>query len=193
MKRIFLVIVLCAASFAASAQNSGDVKMLEFEVGLGGNIGTSKIWNHTPMPGFTLFYLEPRLNIPQSPLDVALQVSMGVSVKGYGTAEYPGGRYRDEWKANYKPTLVAFADYNWRLWDRTSLFAGLGLGMAMVDVDYPDSGGGGGFSDRSMILNPRVGAEFWNHLRVTFEYKLMKKDYSYFGLSIGCAFGGGWK
>ena len=193
MKNIILAILLVFVSQSLPAQDYNHVCRMEFELGIGlnkGNTlngGVAKVGHH--------FYLEPRFNIINTPFDIGLQATIG---RFRRTSDLLAE------KLTHKCILLVCSDYNWRKWKSLSLFAGLGAGMAFVKndatriMDYGSPGGGWGidndiYDGKSFVVNPRIGAEFFNHLRVTLEYKWMRKPYSYFALNIGGVFGGGLK
>lgn len=162
----------------------------EFEAGVGINMA-GKINGGAADIGLR-FFIEPRLNIVNTPLDVGLQLSKS----SFTRQEDIYGR---EHEIEHKWMLVTFVDYNLREWDRVVPFAGLGIGAAAVDntSSWLDSDTGrrkdDTVFDRSFVFNPRIGVELYDHVRITAEYKWMRKEYSFWGLSIGVVFGGGQK
>lgn len=190
MKKYVVLIVLTMVSFGLNAQNYNDVKRVEFEIG-GGFITGTKIDGGIPQIGMQLF-AETRLNVTGTPFDVGLQASFGYFNRKENMFGY-------ETDVRNRGTLVTFVDYNFRKWKRTALFGGLGIGMSAVNYEYSwideetDRRNHDTAFDRSFVVNPRIGVELWNHLRITAEYKLMKREYSYFGLNIGGVFGGGYR
>jgi opacity protein-like surface antigen len=90
---------------------------------------------------------------------------------------------------------MAYGDYNFRHWRRVSLFGGIGLGYVHVFKQFQTVPWDGEHSsyDNCFAFSPRVGAEFFSHIRLTVEYKVITKSYSYFGANLGFAFGGGRK
>mgnify|MGYP000886975498 CR=1 FL=1 len=136
-------------------------------------------------------HLETRLNIENSPLDVGFQA---------GVASF--NRQMDRYGVDYDirhSAMITFVDYNFRYWKRVAPFVGLGMGYAAVNYTsfWRNSNTGretdDTFYDRLYLVNTRVGVEFYNHFRITLEYKYMKKEYSHLGISIGFVFGGGYK
>ncbi len=198
MKRLIFVLVFCAVALGANAQGQSRVKMFEFEAGIGAAFGSGQL-GLTPLGASPsshsgmFFFLEPRINIIGTPFDVGLQLSV------IGTSDTSNSDNNYHYYANHKPALVTFVDYNFRSWRKTSLFCGLGAGMSAVDwehrtyKDYLGKTVMETYRDRSFVLNPRIGAEFFHHLRLTLEYKWMAKEYSFFGLTVGGVFGGGRK
>ena len=81
--------------------------------------------------------------------------------------------------------LQPVVDYNFRMGKHVSSFVGGGLGMAIVDVDL-------GYNQfNSICFTPRLGVELFKHLRMTFDYRLLKWDLSFWNCSVGFVLGGG--
>ena len=173
-----------------NAQNNTKVKLFEFEIGggmtIGSNYGTLKA-----APGVNS-YLEARTNLKDTPWDLGFQLGLGYMNR------------KDEHKISYNVTnkfsMLAFADYNFRYWDKVAPFAGIGLGRTELFYDTPGAIGSDGkpsvyeqvFSP--IVLNPRIGVEFFDHLRITAEYKMnFHNKCNWFALNVGFAFGGGKK
>ncbi len=175
-------------SFGVNAQNNTNVRRVEFEIGTGVIMG-HKIDGTTSEGGMQLFF-ETRLNLDNTPFDVGLQAL-------FGYVNRQGDIYGRDHETRYQGLMATFVDYNYRRWKRVALFGGIGVGFAAVnhDISWVESGRitSALVYDRSFVLNPRIGVELFNHLRFTLEYKLMKREYSFFGLSIGGVFGGGYK
>lgn len=60
-------------------------------------------------------------------------------------------------------------DYNWRPADRLNFFIGAGAGL---------------------VVAPRFGVELFNWLRLTSEYRITRREFSYYALTVGYVFGG---
>lgn len=167
-----------------------NVRNFEFEIGLGTQFFSKTIAKGFPPAdkancGLNLV-IEPRFNISGTPFDVGCQFSMG----GFDR------QWINSMQIYYKFTMQSFFfDYNFRKWKNIHLFGGVGLGMAFINTstryDVPGYSNSNSW-DRSGIVEPRIGAEFFNHLRLTLNYRIMKREYSYFGITIGCAFWGGY-
>jgi hypothetical protein len=161
-------------------QDYTDVRSVEVEIGFGAGIGSGRLpYGTSPQSGLSSF-VETRYNFAGY-LDVGLQSSIG---------SFFFKRNGRSYSMDYSPMFAMLVDYNMRRWRSVSLFGGLGAGAAWIEHKDPS---GNRIADEYVFLNPRVGAEFWNHLRVTLEYKLMKKEYSYFGITIGGVIGGGYR
>jgi len=189
MKKMFLMaaVAVMTATTGAFAQGYrfGDVKPFEFEVGAGVAMGNRP--SGTQVAPGAFFLIEGRYNVPGTPFDVGVQGYMG----GYhrnNVAPVDGhrsGRY-------IMPRIVTlYGDYNFRQWRRVSLFGGAGLGYARVVNKHSGSGVGNTVRENFLAITPRVGAEFFHRVRLTFDCKLVSKYYSAFGVNVGFVLGGG--
>jgi len=162
-----------------------DVRLFEFEIGVGGNVGLSGSWHeqgsksgdthevydvyggYGGRAGVSL-YFEPRFNIPRSPISVGMQLSFGLAGDLHDVDLYYSGHshvslyyvHREDMQITYSG--VAFADYNWRNWRHVSMFAGLGVGIAKVEADYNRYYEG---SDGNPYMHPSGGGppyHFWS-------------------------------
>ncbi|MEG0807612.1 MAG: hypothetical protein RR410_04595 [Alistipes sp.] len=188
MKKLLISGVFVLLVISAYTQNYNSVRRMEYEVGIGVN-KAHKINEAVAKAGLQL-YLETRMNIIDTPFDIGVQALFGSFDRKPDYALY-------EHTIRYRGTLVFLTDYNLRKWKRVQPFVGLGLGMSFVDDTHsryePDMSRRMEQTsyDRSFVFNPRIGVELFSHVRVTAEYKWMKKDYSYFGFNLGFVFGGG--
>lgn len=166
-----------------SAQNIVDVRLFECEVGVGGITG-NRYDGINPTPGL-MFFIEPRFNIHGLPLDISSQISLA-------------NFHRGDTDITIHGSLSVFLDYNYR-WQKVALFAGLGAGMASIGYVYPyiDENTGRTVSANVQanhyVLVPRAGVELFNHLRLTLEYRLSTRCFSYAAINLGFAFGGGYR
>jgi len=189
MKKLLLLLVLFLIPVVhLSAQNYNNVRLVEFELGMGPNIGNKYNGAKSEIGG--QFLAEIRLNMKESPIDAGLQLSLSfLSRKGTSTYYYD--------HSISHTILTTYVDYNFRKWKRMSLFGGFGIGFAFVDNGYdttiPGSQDDFTVLDRSFLLSPRIGVEFFNRVRLTIDYKMLSKEYAYFGASVGFVFGGGYK
>jgi hypothetical protein len=183
MKYLFVLFTFTLICLNLNAQNYNDVKQVEFEFGLG-VISSNKYDGASAKMGVNLF-MEARLNVADTPFDVGLQAT-----SGYFEREDNKYELKQEISSN---GLISFVDYNFRKWKNIAAFTGLGVGLAAVDNTYISEGtNSNDISDRSFVLNPRMGVEVYNHLRITAEYKLMNSGYSFAGINVGIVLGGGY-
>jgi len=184
MKHLFVLFTFTLIFLNLNAQNYNNVKPVEFEFGFG-IISSNKYDGASAKIGVNLF-METRLNIANTPFDVGLQ-----AMAGYFERE--DKRYELEQEIN-NGGLVTFVDYNFRKWKNIAVFSGLGIGLAAIDSKYISEGvTSNDISDRSFVLNPRMGVEVYNHFRITAEYKLMNSGYSFTGFNVGIVLGGGYQ
>jgi hypothetical protein len=186
MKRqlFFLLMSLCVAPCAMAQK---EVKIVEVEIGFGVMQG-HKADKAKSTAGAMIFF-ETRYNIPYTAFDIGLQGSMGSYDRDHALIE------NNIWNQHIMPRVVSvYVDYNYRKWRRVSLFGGLGFGYANAinqrQTDDPTFWDKDEERKKYFAVSPRIGAEFFNHLRLTLDYKLVPK-YSYLGVNLGFAFGGG--
>lgn len=217
-KILFTVALLCIASASAHAQGvewgsrllSGvihatqkkdkkdkDASCFEGEIGVGVVFGAHK----NPLfqrnqPGFTL-YAEGRYNFPKEPIDIGLQASWDSFFRESNWGDEQESLFFESWH------LMAVSDYYLRHDKKVSFFAGLGLGYARLRVidprlySFPNPAynyyEAGGSSQGGICIMPRIGIEFFHHLRLTLDYKIQERDNRHFNIGIGGVFGGGKK
>lgn len=175
------------AAYLGEMPAVANLRLLEFEMGTGMNVGPKWGDDLKIRPGANLVF-ELRLNRP-APWDFALQL------KGARfTHTLPGGvKIRT---MNMAPAV--FVDYNHRVSRRTNLFAGVGLGgnfaqNESVVMTSPSTGVWFSQQESAFAVTPRVGVGVFNAFRVTAEYTFTHRDYSRFGLGVGVVFGGSYK
>lgn len=184
---LFFSFAALCIPFSVGGRNSTDVRRFEFEVGGGMTVG-SGYGALKPYPGVN-FYAEARVNLKDTPWDLGFQLGLGYMDRR--------DSYMTSYSVSNKFSMLAFADYNFRYWGKVAPFAGLGLGRTELIYSVPGIDIEGypvveteTFSP--VVLNPRIGVEFFNHLRVTAEYKFhFHKRCNWFALNVGFAFGGG--
>lgn len=197
MKNIIFAIALLSF-FQVNAQTTQSIDTdctigrIEGEIGVGAVFGADKLNFDKNRLGAT-FYAEGRYNMQRLPLDIGIQVSGAIFHRESNNA----GELRfNTWN------VMAVSDYNFRPCKKVSFFAGIGLGYAALvnsaPIGFDNSGSNwGSFSTGSktgsFCMMPRVGVEFFHHLRITFDYKLQEKANRHFGLTLGVVFGGGVK
>lgn len=174
---IAFLMVLCFIPFMGWSQQK--VRSLEFEVGGGYAMATAL---GKRLDALELF-LELRSNIPCSKFDIGVQICLA------GTLDDES--YNSEKNnQNLKETgtfMIPFVDYNFRRGRKVSYFVGSGIGMMNSKINNDNT-----YSSISIV--PRIGMEFFNHLRLTLDYRWNPRgEYNYTGLSVGVVFGGGVK
>lgn len=196
MKKTFIYFLTLFWTLATNAQNiasTPEIKRFEGEIGIGLVFATGKLQFDHNNTGATC-HAELRYNLRRLPLDVGVQASGAVF---HRESDFVAGQLKfRSWN------LLAVADYNYRRGRRVSLFGGLGMGYGSIETSAPitfdnTQPNWGGFCDGgqtgSFCVMPRIGAEFFNHLRVTLSYKWQEKANRHLDLSIGVVFGGGRK
>lgn len=162
---------------AGNMAGKDNVRRIEVEVG-GGFIHGNSYGGNPSKIGMALF-LEARNNFPGTPFDVSFQGMLGSF-----------SRKNDNLTVNINGGVTVFGDYNWRLGRMAAPFAGVGAGMVFVESRELSTAA---VREKTFVFNPRIGVELFGHLRITLEYKWMKAPYSFLGLNVGFAFGGGRK
>ena len=172
------LLVLCVGFFCLSSGWAQDVKRFEVEFPFG--METDLYLEYI---GFSLG-CEARLNSQKSPVDVGLQVVTGSSIWESSDLE-PGDVM---WKGIFSSKV--FVDYNFHQQYDDAFFAGVGVGVVDFMQDY--------YPDKQThtlrpALAPRVGGEFYHHLRFTIEWQLLPSAPNFFTFSVGVVLGGGLK
>ena len=127
---------------------------------------------------------EARYNMVGTPWDFGLQFAiLGVNSPRWGV------------ELNSNAMVSGHVDYNWRLWNNIAPYVGLGVGYYDGTYLNPFTASGHDgktISSDSAFLSVRAGCEFWDHLRVTAEYRqLFGGAPSVLSLCIGWSFFGG--
>lgn len=178
MKILLLSLLTIILSVAVKAQ---DVRKFEGEFGAAVPV-TAKKFGSKFEPAWN-FYAEGRYNLRNVPVDVGLQVQYGAFYRTWAAT----GIDRDFRFV----TVLAVSDYNFRRGRNISPFVGVGAGMSFVRIEHSDLESINNSCDLSACVMPRVGIEFFRHVRFTVGYRLMNKEYSNLELSLGVVFGGG--
>ena len=192
IKRVLAILVLTLSFTNAFAQKV-EVRRFEGEIGIGLINGVNKLTLDGCDAGPRL-YAELRYNLHALPIDVGLQFS---SAYFHRDAESQADRLQTK-----SCNIMAVADYNIFRGRKISFFAGAGVGCgilnltAPITITRPDerwSGYTSGEGKAKFSVMPRIGVEFFNHLRLTLFYTGEEKANNHYGLSIGGVFGGGKK
>lgn len=177
MKQYLLSIILSTlASLSLFSQER--VALVEFEGALGLVTGCEHDAFTQSKSGQVA--AELRLNIPRSAFDVGLQL---------GVVKYE----REGWKEYRNHHTTLYTDYNLRPEGKWyNLFAGVGLGYGEtfrntignpIDDEIDEWG-------QHFVFAPRFGAEIYNVVRLTFEGKIISREYTYWGVTLGLTIGG---
>ena len=163
-----------------TVQRVGD-DVQDFEIGLGAGFATPlKLGSGMKLDA------EARYNIVGSPWNLGLQYSaLFVESPKYGAKFTSGAMYS------------VHVDYNWRNWNNIAPFAGFGAGYYNGEYLNPNNvQGHDGTTTKASnaFLSFRGGCEFWDHLRITAEYRLFFGGTpSVISLGVGWSFFGGHK
>jgi hypothetical protein len=176
----FLIILFNILVLNVYGQDSITVKTLEFEPFLGTTYGlSSEAGSRKIGPALGI---EGRWNF-QRYIDIGIQAYLGQAVTSYKEVSV---RCRTI-------SLTVFGDYNWNRGLNYSPFIGFGVGYNKYEI--VDSGWYPYKYDDTNVEGvgaiPRIGMEFFRHIRVTLTGHLGKKLYNTIGLTVGYAFGGG--
>lgn len=187
-KLLLMMIFICFNTICSAERRKPErTHNSEFEVAIGGISGLKNDFGAYPRIGGQILF-EYRYNIPGNNLSLGTQCSLGY----FNRIDYNIDR---RYKISNKGSMVTYLDYNFRLKERVSIFTGIGVGLAAIDYEYPQWISDNTYEQeylfsRSAVVTPRVGVEFLKRLRLTVEYRLMRKDYSYFGVNLGFSIGG---
>lgn len=191
-----MALMLCAFGFDVKAQSV--VRAIEGEVAFTGVRASHNMIFDESRPGLGLAG-ELRYNFHSVPVDIGIQGRGQIwgrqSLSESASDEY---KYAGE-KLNYlSANVLLVSDYNFRRGQSVSMFIGAGVGVAFFEENSSLERAGyslyvGNGKSRSFCFMPRVGAEFFNRLRLTLFYQFEDKANECFGLQVGLAIGGGMK
>ena len=158
------------------------VRNLELELGLGPSIAITKGERY----GCPFVFLELRSNLHNSRFDVGSHIAISATPIARTCYDAEPGAILPKQTNENVIYMMSVADYNFRRGKRISYFVGGGAGISICQIESNTRG--------SFALMPRIGVEFFNHLRLTLNYKYNQRGvYHYLGLSIGGVIGGGRK
>lgn len=175
MKTQFIIALLVLISYNIHAQER--VGLIEGEVALGLVGGAGHDSFASSQSGEVA--AEMRINILGSPLSLGLQ---------FGVVKYS----REGEKSYRHEHTTLYADYNHRPHSPFNLFAGIGLGYGETvrsATDHTPSSPISAFGQH-FVVAPRLGAELFNTLRLTLESKIISREYTYWGMTLGFVVGG---
>ena len=171
MKRLLFVLfaLLPMCSFAQEVE----VRRVEGSISLGVSFFEDSFYESTAGEIGLLSSVELRYNLRNVPMDVGIMSV--VDIRG-GDCELCNG----SWEGDL--SFLAVTDYNFRRGKRVSYFAGVGVGATFYNADTT-----------KLCVMPRVGMEFFNHLRLTMAYMAGPNAKNTLNLTLGVAIGGGRK
>lgn len=188
---IFVVCLLSVPIERLYGQQKYAVRSVEAEIGVG-LISTPQKLNFVETGTGVTFYTEGRYNFANVPVDAGLYFSGSIF---HRVSENIGSLYFKSFN------IMAVSDYNLFKAQKAFLFAGAGVGLCICDISYPinfddssrnkwkifETGG----KKHSLSVMPRLGVEFFHHLRLTMFYKMQEKANRYFGVTMSYVFGVG--
>lgn len=178
MKKLLSFYLFLIMAMGAVAEDRLDVQRIEGEIRTGMSLPLGG-YHGGCAKGNALLGAELRYNFKQSPWDCGiLIVELDVARRGYG---YSDSRLRTA-------TFGILGDYNFRQGRKINPFAGLVVGGGVLEpigsfTLNPNHHG-------SMVFMPRVGCEFFRHIRLTASTTLSRKGYNTFNIALGIVIGG---
>lgn len=123
---------------------------------------------------------ELRYNFTESAWDCGLMVDAS-------TARWEFEPQSGMAQINRTPALAVTGGYNFRQGKKVNPFVGMAVGVAFCDVtDFEYESWPG----TAFYIAPRVGVEFFHHLRLTSQFNISKKGYHNVGVTLGLVIGG---
>lgn len=188
-KSIFAILLLLMTTTTAMAEDG--INHIELELGIGTTFGYNDIKDLENQDLGLFLHAEGRYEFSNIPITVGAFASFGLNCKWYyyDYQGIPDRKTIDYYSSNF----MATCDYNFRVHSKIKLFAGAGVGVckygkganttfSINDYDYVCVNGKGSYSAAFM---PRLGAVFFDHLRLTFGYKLQERANRSAFLNIG--------
>ncbi len=170
-KKTLLVLVALFVSVKAHAQTP-IVQRLEVEIrgGLSTPLGQ---YDSRIAPISVTYGLEVRYNFEGSPWDCGLMFDKAI---GFKRKELPDGGFNYLSISNHFLAFAGCGDYNMRQGKRVNPFVGAALGVVTTGT--------------SMLFAPRIGVEFFRHLRLMAQFNVCGKAHNNLGITIGLVVGG---
>lgn len=157
---------------------SQNIRKFEFEIGSGINFGHQNVKSDY-RDSKANFLIEGRYNHSKK-IDFGIQFLF---------APYDNKEAIE--KQEIKHYMVQpVADFYFRAEKIINPFVGLGIGINHVKLDFKN---GPKRTDNSIVFTPRLGFEFFKHLRTTLDYRIISSNPNFFNLTIGVVIGGGVK
>lgn len=180
MLKMIRILLALAALFAVKAHaQTTIVQRMEGELrgGLSFPLGD---YDSRMAPVSGTFGLEIRYNLKGLPWDCGLMFDMATGHMGYRLPDY--GWY-SSYQSNRSLAFATLGEYNLRQGRRVNPFVGAALGVVSTKVK------GEGYGT-SMLFAPRVGVEFFRHLRLMAQLNVCGKRYNNLSITIGLVIGG---
>ena len=191
-----MVLLLVAATSAIEAGN----KRFELELGIGSTFGYDKIKPLKNQIGGNI-YAEGRYNLSKVPITLGLYASYNIYGRKFrhysDITDDSGetiGQMFGETNIDYMSTnIMLTCDYIFNVHPKIKLLAGAGIGIchidtsadATVEADFFGSTVADDGTSGTAAFMPRVGAVFFDRLRLTFGYKLQERANRSAFLSLG--------
>jgi len=178
LSKIFFALIISFASILPSGaaeplrvQNfEGSIGLLRNCLSLGADKDSEAGVTSLPL---LLASAEIRFNFPNTPWDIGVCYS-------HFDAPYTHPIYSD-FEGNGTFMIGVCSHYNLRQGRKVNPYFGLGAGIALWDP-YHDKVG--------LAVEPRIGVEFVQHIRLSLECQLSRKYYNAVGLTLGFVIGG---
>lgn len=181
-KMIFVTLCFISAALVGKAEST-NVQMLEGEIRAGLTVPLGAYHGGSAQVSGDLG-IEGRYNFRNSPWDCGLMLELSTARRGFNHLyddDY------DRWQSNRTLGLAILGDYNIRQGRKVNPFIGAALGVAFNDVVgdkyFPTNG-------TSILFAPRVGVEFFHHIRLMTQFNICRKGYNNFSLTLGFVIGG---
>lgn len=185
MKRLVLLLLIgvYTTTMMQIRAKSPTVQMLEGEIRAG--LTTPLGGYHTGKAQVSgTLGIEGRYNFKGTPWDCGLMLDLSTARRGYEHLYNDG---YDRWQNNRTLALAATSEYNFRQGTKINPFIGTALGVAFNDVVgdkyFPSKG-------TSMLFAPRIGVEFFYHVRLAARFNICRKGYNNLSFTLGFVLGG---
>ena len=166
-KNIALLLLLLSQFMTLHAANP-EVQTFEGELRAGFGVPLGSYHNGKGEVGMT-FGIEGRYNFRHLPFDCGIMLDLSSAMREYEDISPEGYKLSQN---NRTLAIAALGEYNFRRGRKINPYAGIALGVAMNDVVgdkcFPSKG-------TSMLFAPRIGVEFFSHLRLCTQFNLSEK------------------
>lgn len=185
MKKVILFLLFVAVNSIAVYSQTSVRYVQKMEVELRAGLTTPLGDYHTGKSQTSASLgLEGRYNFRGTPWDCGIMLDLSTARRGYEHLYNDG---YDRWQSNRTLSFALTGDYNFRQGTKINPFVGTAVGVAYNDVVgdkyFPSNG-------ISMVFSPRIGVEFFYHLRISAQLNLCRKGYNNLSVNLGLTFGG---